>query len=282
MALETSTDQLIHPLKLNVGLWALKMPQDKRSESISRIFKPFKNIFTTPPRQVQSVAAQEAGPISPSPFPGFETGLPTPDPTPSKRKASTSAPPSPTTIRPPSKRRFLKLPSHILSRGIARLARLPSPPAALSPPALVSRHTGTVLEGVVDYDCDRVLLQRSCQASRSAVSLASYRSGARAPARASSSSDERNASLVLRTIKEVKSETYRVEKGGHGGKYLVERKLPWPAYQVLLKKLEEEDKKLAHENKNLREEDENLREEEDNSAEDDEETLQGYFRRGLR
>lgn len=62
----------------------------------------------------------------------------------------------------------------------------------------------------------------------------------------------------------------------------MERKLPWPAYQVLLKKLEEEDKKLAHENRDLGEEDENLREENDSSAENDEETLQGYFRRGLR
>lgn len=87
---------------------------------------------------------------------------------------------------------------------------------------------------------------------------------------------------MLRTIKEVKGETYRVEKGWHGGKYLVERKLPWPAYQVLLKKLEEEDKKLTHGKKNLGEEDEDLRDEDDNSSENDEDTLQGYFRQGLR
>lgn len=238
------------------------MTPHKEGESISRIFRPIKDIFRTPPRQAQSVAAQEAGSISLGPLSGFEPGLLTPDPTPSKRRASTSAPSSPTTTRPSSKRRILKLPSRLFSRIIARPAQLPSPPAVASPPSLVPRHTETVLDAVADSDSDRLSLQRSCQASQSADSLASDRGRARASARASSSSSyERNAALVLKTIKEVKGETYKVEKGWHGGKYLVERKLPWAAYNLLLKKLEQEDEKLRDK---------------------DEETLSGYFDHRLR
>jgi hypothetical protein len=81
-------------------------------------------------------------------------------------------------------------------------------------------------------------------------------SGIWASARALSSSDKRIVALVLTTIKEIKDGTYKVEKGGKGGKYLVERRLPRAAYQLLLKNLEQED---------------------ENSAEKDEETLQGYF-----
>lgn len=87
---------------------------------------------------------------------------------------------------------------------------------------------------------------------------------------------------MLTTIKEAKSETYRVQKGWHGGKYLVERRLPWTAYQLLLKKVEQEDKKLEQEKKDLGEVDENLGEEDENSVQNYEETLKGYFGQRLR
>jgi hypothetical protein len=84
------------------------------------------------------------------------------------------------------------------------------------------------------------------------------RSGARASPQASV---KRNASLVLKTIKVVKTGTYKVQKGGLGGKYLVERRLPLSSYKLLLKRLEQED---------------------ENAGQGTEETLQGYVKNRLR
>lgn len=224
------------------------MTPHKRSESISGIFRatvqPVKEFLKTPSRRERSVAASEAEPSSPGLVPGIHPGLPTPDPTPSKRKASTSAPPSPTTTQPPSK--LLKLPLSLFSSKFHNSAQLPSPPAAYSPQSLVPWQTGTALDAAADYECDRVSVQRSCQASRSAGSLASDRGRARASARASDQSD---ANRVLKTIKELKSETYKVERVGQGGKYLVQRKLQRPGYKLLFMKLAEEDKKFEGKDK---------------------------------
>jgi len=254
------------------------MTTNTRRESISRVVRtvvqPVKNLFKTPPRRERSVAAQEAEP-EPSPpglVLGLHPGLLTPDPTPSKRKASTSAPPSPTTIRRPGKRLRQKLPLSLFSSRVDGPVQLPLSPAALSPQSLLPRNTEAALDAAADYERDRVLLQRPCQASRSADSLASDRSRARASARAS---DETDANRVLKIIKELKSETYKVEKGGPAGKYLVQRKLHRPGYKLLLKKLVEEDKRLAEEYKRLAETDERWKGE-------DTEILQKYVKHRLR
>lgn len=220
------------------------MTPHKRRESIPRIFRatvqPIKEFLKTSRRE-RSVAAPEAKPSSPGLVPGIHPGLPTPDPAPSKRKASTSAPSSPTITRPPSKRPFLKLPLSPFSRKVHSSAQFPSPQAAPSRQLLVPWQTGTALDAAADYESDRVSVQRSCEASRSAGSLASDRGRARASARAS---DQADANRVLKTIKELKSETYKVERVGQGGKYLVQRKLQRPGYKLLLRKLAEEDKKF--------------------------------------
>lgn len=226
------------------------MPPYERRESISQIIPTIKGLFRTPQRQQRSVAVQEAESISPAPQSGLELGLLTPGPTPStskRRRISTSAPSSPTTTRPQSK--LQKITSRLFTRSFASSARIPSPSAEISPLSLIPRHTETGLDAIADYDPGSLAGALQRDPVQSTGSLASDRSSARAPARASSSSDEKNANLVLKTIKDIRSETYRVEKGGQGGKYLVERKLPWAAYNLLLKKLEQEDENLIEKDK---------------------------------
>lgn len=221
------------------------MTPHKRRESISRIFRatvqPIKEFLTTPPRRERSVAAPDAEPSSSGLVSGIYPGLPTPEATPYKRKASTSAPPSPTTTRPPSKRPLLKLPLSLFSSKFHSSAQLPSRPAPPSPQPLALWQTETALDEAADYEYDRVSVQRPCPASRSTGSLASDRGWARASARASDQSD---ANRVLKIVKELKSETYKIEKVGQGGKYLVQRKLQRPGYKLLFRKLADDDKKF--------------------------------------
>lgn len=239
------------------------MTPHKGRESFSRlvrpVFQPFKDLFKTPPRNESSVAAQVTEPSSPSLVPGLHLGLLTPGPTPdNKRKLATSAPPSPTSNRPTSKRPRLKIPLTFFSSKFGRSAQDPTPIPAPGPHTLVPPRSGTTLDAAADYERDRISLQRSCQASRSADSLASDRGRARASARAS---DESDANRVLKLIKELKSESYKVEKVGPGGKYLIQRKLQRHGYRLLQKKLAEEDKR---------------------SKGKDQETLQKYVKLGLR
>jgi hypothetical protein len=130
---------------------------------------------------------------------------------------------------------------------------------------LVLRHTETTLDALADYDSDRVSLQNSYRACQSTGSLASDRGRARAFARAS---DESDANRVLKKIKELKSDSYKIEKVGPGGKYLVQRKLQRPGYKLLLNKLVEEDKELAEKNEKFEGK--------------DKDTLQDYVKLGLR
>ncbi|KAJ0119911.1 hypothetical protein J7T55_000761 [Diaporthe amygdali] len=185
----------------------LIMPTNKRRESISRVVRPItgvRHLFRIPPRRVQSTPL-------------------TPDPTSSKRKASTSAPSSPTTTRCPSKRPDLELPERhtpirVAKPGPAVLSEVPSPSAPPSPPSSVSEDTRAALDPKTDYDSEELSCLISCEASHSRTgSLAPDQSSARASARAV---DKRDANNVLKLIKEVRRGEYKVEKGGPRGKYL--------------------------------------------------------------
>jgi hypothetical protein len=64
--------------------------------------------------------------------------------------------------------------------------------------------------------------------SRSVNRLASRRSAARASG-ARGRRDTADVQRVLKTMKEVKDHTYKVKKGGPGGKYLIQRTLHYSA-----------------------------------------------------
>ncbi|KAI0437086.1 hypothetical protein F4803DRAFT_556359 [Xylaria telfairii] len=140
-----------------------------------------------------------------------------------KRKASTSAPSSPTAPRPPGKRSILEWLSPrpgLRDRLTLRPKVFALPPAApLLPPELDGESTSSLGSA-----SDRSI----SVSSRSTDSLASGGSKARAPtARA-----RRDARSVLRTIKEVKGNKYE-KKGGLGGKYLIHRTLHPSGYRYL-------------------------------------------------
>ncbi|KAI0398990.1 hypothetical protein F4802DRAFT_82687 [Xylaria palmicola] len=85
--------------------------------------------------------------------------------------------------------------------------------------------------------------------SMSSQSTYSLKSG-RGSARASGDRARRDATdvrRVLRTMEQVKHGTYRVKKGGPGGKYLVQRTLHYSGYKLLLAELEKaENQELLH------------------------------------
>lgn len=76
--------------------------------------------------------------------------------------------------------------------------------------------------------------------SRSANSLVSHQSDARASG-ARVRRDAARVRRVLETIKEVKDRTYKVKKGGPGGKYLIQRTLHYSGYKLLREELKKEE-----------------------------------------
>ncbi|KAI1362155.1 hypothetical protein F5Y08DRAFT_312783 [Xylaria arbuscula] len=151
----------------------------------------------------------------------------------SKRRASTSAPSSPTTPRPPRKR--LTLTRTLPLRGSQTLlthwqTKLPLYSLGLDADSRSS--LGSASDRSVSVS------------SQSTDSLASTGSKARTPG-VRARRDARDAKRVLRTIKQVKEGTYKVKKGLPGGKYLIHRTLHPSGYKLLreveLKKPENSD-----------------------------------------
>ncbi|KAI0532521.1 hypothetical protein GGR58DRAFT_489901 [Xylaria digitata] len=149
------------------------------------------------------------------------------EPSSSKRRASTSAPSSPTTLRPARKRSaFARLLPHLNSTKL--LTHRPAARRLFAPTS----------DGDTDFDLGSASDRSVSVSSQSTYSLASGSSNARAAgARARAQRDAADAKRVLRTIKQVKEHTYKVKKGGPGGKYLVQRTLHYSGYKLLWEEL---------------------------------------------
>ncbi|KAI0975452.1 hypothetical protein F4678DRAFT_457735 [Xylaria arbuscula] len=209
------------------------MTSRRRSESHNRKTNTITSHFklTKPPAASQTVGGASSS--FPGPTPVSSSAIsPLSEPTSSKRKASTSAPSSPTTLRPARKRptlaRFLP---HLNSTKLLTLR----PAKAFVPPAAWHLFPLTS-DGEPDFDLGSASDRGVSVSSQSTYSLASGSSNARA-SRARAQRDAADARRVLRTIKQVKECTYKVKKGGPGGKYLVQRTLHYSGYKLLREEL---------------------------------------------
>ncbi|RWA04455.1 hypothetical protein EKO27_g10647 [Xylaria grammica] len=190
------------------------MTSQGASEGPNRKTKSITNFFTTTKSLVPLAGSASFKPSAPIPA---SSSIIQPSSGPiSKRKASTSAPSSPTTLRPPPKR--LALTRTLPIRGVhSLLTRWPTD----SP--LYSLGIGAKSNSSLGSASDR----SASVSSQSADSLASGRSMSRARR------DARDAKRVLRTIKQVKEGEYKVKKGIPGGKYLIHRQLHPSGYKYL-------------------------------------------------
>ncbi|KAI0108716.1 hypothetical protein GGR51DRAFT_514736 [Nemania sp. FL0031] len=194
----------------------------RKSNVITNHFKSTKS---------QLAASQKVRGTSPSfsgPAPVFSSAIPSlAEPTSSKRKASTSAPSSPTTPRPVQKRpAFTRVLSHLTLRPVKALV----PPTARRLFPLASG-------GEIDFDLDSASDRSVSVSSQSTYSLASSSSNARA-SRGRAKRDAADVRRVLKTIRQVRDATYKVKKGGPGGRYLIERTLHYSGYKLLREELE--------------------------------------------
>lgn len=157
---------------------------------------------------------------------------PSPEPTSSKRKASTSAPFSPTTLRPAQKRlAFARLLPHLNSTIL-----LPLRPAKALVPSTAWHLFPLKSDVEMDFDLGSASDRSVSVSSQNTYSLASGSSNAPASGRRAKQ-DAADAKRVLRTIKQVKENTYKVKKGGPSGKYLIQRTLHHSGYKLLQKEL---------------------------------------------
>ncbi|KAI1170114.1 hypothetical protein F4777DRAFT_592191 [Nemania sp. FL0916] len=166
--------------------------------------------------QAIHVSSQEKGVASTSfqaPIPGSPSPITLPpEPISNKRKTSTSAPSSPTLVRPEQKRLVL-----------ARLL-----PDLNSTRILSIRPVRVLAPQAWPFAPDR----SASVTSRSTDSLASRGHNARALG-ARARRDASDVRRVLRTIQQVQNDKYKVKKGGPGGKYLVQRTLHHSGYVLL-------------------------------------------------
>lgn len=219
------------------------MTTRRKRDSISSVLKPLTRIFKV--SKPRPSASQNEGQISSelsNREPAFSTEAKyPPDPNPHKRKASTSAPSSPFSIRPKQKRvaPAPDSPETSISKPASTgLGLLSPPPNSFAPPStepeLVSKHP-SLFSQTFEEDSSFSLGSASDRSvsvsSQSINSLASHRHNAWAlKARARDAVDARR---VLKTITQVKENTYRAKKGGPGGKYLIERTLHYRGYKLL-------------------------------------------------
>ncbi|KAI0110181.1 hypothetical protein F4814DRAFT_451156 [Daldinia grandis] len=183
----------------------------------------------------------------PRPLEIQNAGNASPDPTTHKRKASTSAPSSPISIRPKKKRIALTLfspkpASTNVPNPTSTGPRPPSsPPNSFVPPSLFPKEpavlpTDPPLFGQTSDDDIKFSLGSSSDrsvsvSSQSTNSLASHQSSGRASK--ARPRDIVDARRVLRRIEQVKGKNYKVKKGGPGGKYLVALTLHYQGYKKL-------------------------------------------------
>ncbi|KAI1153546.1 beta-ketoacyl synthase [Nemania diffusa] len=88
----------------------------------------------------------------------------------------------------------------------------------------------------MDFDLGSASDRSVSVSSQNTYSLASGSSNAPASGRRAKQ-DAADAKRVLRTIKQVKENTYKVKKGGPSGKYLIQRTLHHSGYKLLQKEL---------------------------------------------
>ena len=197
----------------------LTMTSRRTPEGPNRKTNPLTNFFKATKPLIPF--AENASFKPPAPIPASASVVqPLSGPT-SKRRASTSAPSSPTTLRPPRKRPAP--PRALPIRGVPSLrAHWP----AKSP--LYSLRVDAESNSSLGSASDR----SASVSSQSTDSLASGGSKARTSG-VRAGRDARDAKRVLRTIKQVKGGTYHVKKGAPGGKYLIHRTLHPSGYKLL-------------------------------------------------
>ncbi|RYC54833.1 hypothetical protein CHU98_g11381, partial [Xylaria longipes] len=167
-----------------------------------------------------------------------------------KRKASTSVPSSPTTLQPPLKKHST-LGRFLPDLNSTRLLTLRPAEAFVSPTAWTL--SPLMSDGETDLDLGSASDRSVSVSSQSTDSLASSRGNTRASG-ARVRRDVADVRRVLRTIKQVKEGTYKVKKGGLGGKYLIQRTLHYSGYKLLREELKKEENQelLAYVNRRLR------------------------------
>ncbi|KAJ2972968.1 hypothetical protein NUW58_g9062 [Xylaria curta] len=99
-----------------------------------------------------------------------------------------------------------------------------------------------ISDGETDTDLGSTSDRGVSVSSQSTYSLASGSSGARA-SRGRARRDASDVKRVLKTITQVKGGTYKVKKGGPGGKYLVQRTLHHSGYKLLREELKKPENK---------------------------------------
>jgi hypothetical protein len=205
---------------------------NRRANTITSHFRSTKPLLPAASQKVGSASSSFPGPA-----PASSSTIPTlSEATSSKRKASTSAPTSPTTFQPARKRQAVaRLLTHLDSTKL--LAFRPAK-ALLSPAAW--RLFPLSPDAETDLDLGSASDRSASVSSQSTYSLAPGSSNARASG-ARARRDASDAKRVLRTIKQVKDNTYKVKKGGSGGKYLIERTLHPSGYKLLLEELKKEE-----------------------------------------